>query len=128
MPACQSAGHSRYHNHMTFEAALKAEARSLGFALVGIARAGEADDFPRLQDWLARGYAGSMAYMQTHAAARRHPESILPDVQSVVMVGMEYGAGRSQESGVGGQRSDRAAKIARYARGPDYHGVLRAKL
>src|SRR5438874_9725817 len=127
---CQSAGHSRYHILMTFEAALKAEARSLGFALVGIARAGEADDFPRLQDWLARGYAGSMAYMQTHAAARRHPESILPDVRSVVMVGMEYGAGSGQWA-VGSEQGGGSlptAKIARYARGPDYHGVLRAKL
>src|ERR671932_1184468 len=72
------------------EARLKDQARSLGFALVGIARAAEADGFARLRDWLARGYAGEMAYMGRHAAARRHPAAVLPEVRSVVMVGMEY--------------------------------------
>src|SRR5947209_14644796 len=69
---------------------VKDQARALGFALVGVARAAEADHFDRLQEWLARGYAGEMAYMERHAAARRHPTAVLPDVRSVVMVGMEY--------------------------------------
>src|SRR5689334_12321118 len=74
----------------TPEARLKDQARALGFALVGIARAAEADGFARLAEWLARGYAGEMAYMDRHADARRHPAAVLPAVRSVVMVGMEY--------------------------------------
>src|SRR5206468_11532299 len=74
------------------EARLKDQARALGFSLVGIARAAEADGFARLSDWLARGFAGEMAYMHRHAAARRHPAAVLPEVRSVVMVGMEYGS------------------------------------
>jgi epoxyqueuosine reductase len=69
---------------------LKARARERGFELVGIARATEADGFARFRDWLARGYAGEMEYLHHHAEPRRHPESILPDVRSVVMVGMTY--------------------------------------
>src|SRR5947207_2202780 len=70
---------------------IKDQAHALGFALAGVARAAEADGFAHLQEWLARGYAGEMAYMDRYADARRHPAAVLPDVRSVVMVGMEYG-------------------------------------
>jgi len=128
---------------MALEDELKRQARALGFALTGIARAGPADDFARLQDWLRRGYAGSMSYMQRHADARRDPASILPEVRSVVMVGMEYEAVGSGQWAVQADTADGigafsslptdhcplpTAKVARYARGADYHGVLRAKL
>ena len=74
----------------TLEDRLKQQAHALGFELVGIAPATEADGFDRLRDWLAHGFAGTMDYMQRHGEARRHPSSILPDVRSVVMVGMNY--------------------------------------
>src|SRR5437588_3830172 len=74
----------------TLETRLKQHARELGFELVGIATAAPADSFERLSEWLARGYAGTMDYMQRHAEARRDPSSILPEVRSVVMVGMNY--------------------------------------
>ena len=48
-------------------------------------------------DWLARGYAGEMGYMHRHAEARRHPASILAEVRSVVMVGMNYEASRERQ-------------------------------
>jgi epoxyqueuosine reductase len=117
---------------------LKDQARALGFALVGIARAAEADDFARLRDWLARGYAGAMTYMERHAAARRHPAAVLPDVRSVVMVGMEYGEAQRTEDR--GQRTEKpgsslssvlcplSSKVARYAKGADYHDILRDRL
>lgn len=111
---------------MTIEESLKSQAFQMGFALVGIAPAGPADDFIHLQHWLAAGFAGSMDYMQRHASARQHPNSILPDVRSVVMVGLDYGTrqGESDPANATGT----GAKIARYARGSDYHGVLRHKL
>lgn len=107
---------------MTQEDRLKQLARSLGFDLVGIAPAGPADGFDRLKAWLARGFAGEMDYMSRHAEARRHPASILPDVRSVVMVGLNYRPEEASESRPG------AGQIARYARGRDYHDVLRDKL
>jgi epoxyqueuosine reductase len=107
------------------EERLKRRARALGFEPVGIAPATPADDFARLRAWLDRGFAGEMDYMHRHAEARRHPASVLPEVQSVVMVGMSYNAGvGSRESGV--RRIP--GKVARYARGADYHDVLRARL
>ena len=69
---------------------LKEQAQALGFPLVGIAPATRADGFERLREWLDHGYAGEMAYLEQKAEHRRHPSSILPDVRSVVMVGMTY--------------------------------------
>src|SRR5262249_27943535 len=81
----------RYHDGMdTLEARLKAQAHALGFGLAGVAAAPPADGFDRLRDWLAHGFAGTMDYMHRHGDARRHPASILPEVRSVVMVGMSY--------------------------------------
>lgn len=102
----------------TLEEELLEQARSLGFALVGIAAAEEADDFASLERWLEQGYAGEMGYMRKHAEARRHPRSILASVRSVIMVGLCYDAEPSRGS----------AKFARYARGADYHEVLRERL
>jgi epoxyqueuosine reductase len=124
----------------TLEARLKDRARALGFELVGVAPATPADGFDRLRDWLARGFAGEMGYMHRHAEARRQPSSILPEVRSVVMVGMSYapGASRGRERPEGGaplrsltlpaRHQGARGKVARYARGADYHDVLRARL
>jgi len=105
---------------IALEARIKQRARELGFELVGIAAAGPADDFGRLREWLMQGFAGEMSYMHRHAEARRHPGSILPEVHSVVMVGMNYNPATPEQPSTG--------KIARYARGMDYHDVLRARL
>jgi epoxyqueuosine reductase len=96
-------------------------AHSLGFSLVGVARASEADGFDRLREWLERGYAGEMTYLHRHADARQHPSSILPEVQSVIMLGLNY-------ANTDVAPSPNSGRVARYAQGPDYHDVLRAKL
>src|SRR5436190_11690048 len=117
----------RYNTRMApLEARLKDHARSLGFSLVGIARAADADGFARLSDWLARGFAGEMAYMHRHADARRHPAAVLPEVRRVVMVAMEYKNELPARSASEGSRASLArasgwSRISRYARGRDYH-------
>jgi epoxyqueuosine reductase len=105
---------------------LKQQARELGFELAGIAPATDADGFDRLRDWLAHGFAGTMDYMQRHGDARRHPSSVLPEVRSVVMVGMNY-APTDEDQEVNTARSP-IGRISRYARGTDYHDVLRERL
>jgi epoxyqueuosine reductase len=132
-----------------FEECLKRRTHALGFELVGIAPATSADGFDRLREWLERGFAGDMAYMHKHGAARRHPESVLPEVRSVIMVGMNYlASGVAAAPGAGGvsplsspsgglrpplgaptpPRPTGLGKVARYARGADYHDVLRERL
>jgi epoxyqueuosine reductase len=107
----------------TLENRLKVRARELGFDLVGIAPAAPADGFDRLKEWLAAGYAGTMTYLHKHAEARHDPSAILPNVRSVVMAGMSY---KSDEAGHG--ESPAMGKVARYARGADYHEVFWRRL
>jgi epoxyqueuosine reductase len=109
----------------SLEDRLKQQAHTLGFELVGIAPATEADGFDRLRDWLERGFAGTMDYMHRHGAARRHPSSILPDVRSVVMLAMNYRPAGEPEKSVPGSP---AGRVSCYARGMDYHDVLRDRL
>ena len=96
----------------SLEVRLKQHARELGFGLSGIAPAADADGFARYEAWLDAGYAGEMAYLHRRRDARRHPRAIVPDVRSVVMLGLEYGTATTGEH---------SGRVAAYARGPDYH-------
>jgi len=107
----------------SLEQRIKEHARDLGFELAGIAPARPADGFDRLHDWLARGFAGDMAYMYRHAEARRDPASILPEVRCVVMVALHYKPAADDR-----QTATGTGRVARYARGADYHDVLRNRL
>ncbi len=107
----------------SLETRLKRHARVIGFDLVGVAPAAPADGFDRLCDWLGRGFAGEMDYMRRRAEARRHPDFVLPDVRSVVMLGLNYYPACEEELGDRGR-----GRVARYARGADYHDVLRERL
>jgi epoxyqueuosine reductase len=102
---------------------LKQEAQRLGFDLVGIAKASEAETFTYFREWLEKGYAGEMAYLNRHASARMHPSSIFPNVRSVVMTGMNYHVEPDAPD-----RNSLTGKVARYALGADYHEVLRDRL
>jgi epoxyqueuosine reductase len=105
---------------------LKAEATRLGFDQVGIAPAVAPPGYPDFLRWLEAGRAAGMEYMHRQAPGRAHPEALLDGVRSVVMVSMIYGsdARRAREAAT----QPTAGKVARYARGADYHRVLWDKL
>jgi len=116
---------------------IKAKARQLGFDLCGIARA---DSFPELKfldEWLARGYAGEMAWMLRSADRRADVRNVVPGARSVIVTGTvyatspmesEYGDGATQPLESPHHRTPTRANVARYARGDDYHDVLRTRL
>ena len=62
---------------------------------------------------------GTMDYMSASEPLRSNPEGLLPGVQSILAVTLNYNSGESSRSG---------PRVARYALGRDYHKVLRAKL
>jgi epoxyqueuosine reductase len=105
------------------------EAHRLGFEMCGIAPAVPADGFDRLAAWLDAGFAGEMRYLHAHREARRHPSGVYPAVRSVIMAGMNYAPSKADTL-----RSPSApgppfrGRIARYARGADYHQVVRERL
>jgi epoxyqueuosine reductase len=101
---------------------LKVEARSLGFDLVGVAPAVVPTGYGRYLEWLERGREAGMGYLRRHAEAKAHPRHVLEGVRSVVVGGMIYGQADHTPPGPS------EAKIARYARGSDYHEILWRKL
>jgi epoxyqueuosine reductase len=105
---------------------LKDEGIRLGFDRVGIAPAVTPPGYPNFRRWLEAGYGAGMGYLERQEPGREHPSSILEDVRSVVMVSVVYGSrddvGRAESPG------PTSGKVARYARGADYHRVLWDKL
>jgi len=96
----------------------------LGFQAVGVADADLSAAEPRLLDWLSRGWHGEMEYMARHGTLRSRPAELVPGTRRVISCRMDYLHGPAQEISTD---ADRAA-IARYARGRDYHKVLRLRL
>src|SRR5437588_2024504 len=108
---------------MTLTERVKRKALDLGFQAVGVSRAtSDRQEAARLAEWLARGYHGEMGWMARTAKKRQHPALLLPGVRAIVSVGMNYGTEDQPDDRPGHGR------IARYARGEDYHQVLGERL
>jgi epoxyqueuosine reductase len=104
---------------------VKAKARESGFDVCGIAAAGQPARLARLADWIDRGYAGEMGYLDRSRDERLDPTRVLPTVRSIISLGVVYNTDRPYSTTAAGP--GRAA-VARYAWGDDYHDVLRARL
>ncbi|APE27371.1 tRNA epoxyqueuosine(34) reductase QueG [Aurantiacibacter gangjinensis] len=106
----------------SLEDALKAKARELGFAAIGIA---PATDDPtraaRLHEWLDAGHHGEMAWMADRADVRQGPQSMWADARSVIALGMSYAPDVDP-------LAPADAKISVYAQGRDYHDVVKKAL
>ena len=108
---------------MLSSAAIKQRAAELGFDLCGISAA---ESFPELQflpEWLSRGYAGEMQYMEKSAQTRADIRNFLPSAKSVIVTGTIYNTDHGS-----GTRDRGSVRVARYARGEDYHVVLYERL
>ena len=111
-----------------FRAWLDREALALGFDRLRIADTDLGQAPERLRAWLAAGYHGEMGYMERHAALRTNPELLQPGTVRVVCVSMNYAPDLNLD-----QEWDRIARpgeavVSIYARGRDYHKVLRSRL
>jgi epoxyqueuosine reductase len=101
---------------MQLSTLIKGQAYSLGFDLAGITSLGPAETAVKFDDWLAKGYAGEMAYLPRGADKRRDTRLPFPGTTSAVVVALNYDGTTS------------SGPIARYARGDDYHDVMLTKL
>jgi epoxyqueuosine reductase len=119
--ASHSAGHGSGIIAMTLVSAIKARAEELGFIACGITHPGPTAHGDRLDEWFARGYAGTMRYLHRQAKRRKNPGLIAPDARSVVVVLDNYYTPD--------QQSDlQPPRVAKYARGEDYHRVTQRRL
>jgi epoxyqueuosine reductase len=99
----------------------------LGFQAVGIADVDLSAAEGRLADWLAMGWHGEMDYMARHGALRARPAELVPGTLRVISCRMDYlqDVPATVEEEL---RDRRSAYVARYARGRDYHKVMRGRL
>ncbi|RKP48642.1 tRNA epoxyqueuosine(34) reductase QueG [Pararobbsia silviterrae] len=139
----------------TLAARIRQWGRELGFDAVGITDTDLSDAEQALQAWLAAGFHGEMDYMAKHGLKRARPAELVPGTLRVISLRMAYlpvDLTASDASGAGPERAEttrrppgqprsgwRAAQLARaerpgdavvsvYARGRDYHKVLRNRL
>jgi len=99
----------------------------LGFQAVGIADIDLSAAGGRLAEWLAMGWHGEMDYMARHGELRARPQALVPGTLRVISCRMDYlpDAPGTVEQEVADRRR---AYVARYARGRDYHKLVRSRL
>ncbi|MGE3978730.1 MAG: tRNA epoxyqueuosine(34) reductase QueG [Nitrospira sp.] len=130
---------------MSITAAIKQEARALGFDAVGITQmpgkptgsaAGDQESgplshseaaisrrlFDRLTEWLRRGYHGTMAWIERAPNKRADPAQVLPGCRSIISLGINYLTEHRADEQPG------YGRIARYAWGRDYHKLFDSRL
>jgi epoxyqueuosine reductase len=111
---------------------IRAWGAELGFAKVGIADLDLAAATERLQAWLDAGRHGTMDYMERHAALRADPTRLLPGACRAITVRMDYLPRESSPAWAARElrrlEEPDAAVVSLYARGRDYHKVLRSRL
>jgi epoxyqueuosine reductase len=106
-------------------AEIKARAAELGFDVCGVAAAGAFRELAFLRQWLDRGYAGEMRYLERSADRREDVRAVMPSARSVICLGTIYNTDRPYSTEVA---DPGAAMIARYAWGDDYHDVIQARM
>lgn len=107
-------------------------ARELGLSQIGVTGIDLSSAEPGLQAWLAAGFHGSMGYMASHGMKRARPAELQAGTVSIITARMDYlplgmppdwlarETARSLQPG--------EAVVSLYARGRDYHKVLRSRL
>ncbi|PRC93587.1 tRNA epoxyqueuosine(34) reductase QueG [Solimicrobium silvestre] len=119
-------------NYPFLALSIKAWGQELGFSDVRISDVDLSQHEAGLSAWLAAGYHGEMEYMAAHGMKRARPAELVPGALRAIMVRMDYLPPESPPNwrNVEHQRAQQAGQaiISLYARGRDYHKVLRGRL
>lgn len=111
---------------------LRGWARELGFSQIAVADVDLSSAEPGLQAWLDAGHHGRMHYMAAHGLKRARPAELVPGTLRVVTARMDYLPADTQPGWQAiewaGLDTPAQAQISLYARGRDYHKVLRQRL
>jgi epoxyqueuosine reductase len=104
---------------LALTASVKARAVELGFHRVAVGPATPPPHGAAFEAWLEAGHAGTMSYLARGRDDRLDPARLLPGARSVIAVALGYGSGGDDPSWRG---------VASYARGRDYHEIMRERL
>ncbi len=113
-------------------ARIRAWAIDLGFSQIGVAGIDLGSAEAGLQAWLDNGFHGQMDYMAAHGMKRARPAELVPGTVSVITARMNY-LPRATPDGWQAIEFERLGRpqegiVSVYARGRDYHKVLRGRL
>ncbi len=98
---------------------IKQLCKEIGFDLCGITKAEIVpESIAHLKNWLSSGYQADMKWMEN--PKRLSPQEVLPEAKSIIMLALNYYSSKIPEV--------HSEKIARYARGRDYHKVIEKML
>ncbi len=108
-------------------------AKSLGFAVAGVCDARASDRREQLLGWTARGWHGPMTWFTENLETRLDVGKLFPGAQSILVVADRYHDGTPDaDPTVLAKGSDQIAspvgRVARYARGRDYHRRMKRRL
>jgi len=111
---------------------VQAWGRELGFSQIGVADVDLSSAEPGLLAWLDAGHHGRMGYMAAHGLKRARPAELVPGTLRVITARMDY-LPRGAPDGWQAQEATRLSQpqqavVSVYARGRDYHKVLRQRL
>ena len=107
---------------MSLSKKIRSKARELGFDLVGFTPADPLQGARFYARWIALGFAGEMNYLKRNLDKRADPAQMVPGARSVICLGMNY----YQETPP--PAHPLSGKIACYARGDDYHDLIKKRL
>lgn len=119
-------------DYAALAAGIKTWGRELGLAEVRITDTDLRAEEAGLQAWLAAGHHGDMEYMAAHGVRRARPDELVPGTIRVITARVDYlprdtePEWRTREAQR--LRDPQAAVVSVYARGRDYHKVMRARL
>jgi len=97
---------------------LEDEARTLGFHALGVVAVPTELRSDYYMRWIAEGKHGTMSWMECNNERRMHPEQLLSDARSIIVLALNYYQPDPQ----------RPYRIAKYALGDDYHGFMLRRL
>ncbi|MFQ5882430.1 MAG: tRNA epoxyqueuosine(34) reductase QueG [Candidatus Methylomirabilales bacterium] len=104
---------------------VKELAREVGFDLVGISPVVPPPHGESFTEWLRRGFAGEMTYLERGEKRRLHPGNFLPWARSIVSVALNYYVPLHREEA---PQDGLRGWISRYAWGDDYHEMMENRL
>ncbi len=110
---------------MDLKQAIEDQAHRMGFSLVGVTTCEQLPHGDVFEAWLELGRHGEMTYLDTprSRACRAHPDRLLPECRSVLVLGMRYPAPSPFKNDTIPQ-----GRVAAYAWGEDYHHSLPNRL
>jgi len=111
---------------------IKSWGQDLGLGAVGISDLVVDEAAQGLSAWIEQGFHGDMGYMARHAHLRAQPSALVPGACRAIVARLDYRPRHDHQDWVGREwqriAMPGAAVVSKYARGRDYHKVLRHRL